>query len=1102
MVIDFSKFDAKARPALVLRNLDGTAIQTLGYAFGASGKFNYNETSTLTFSYPAHVDGHRVPGYEKIVGMRIVDAVGIGQFILVNPSIKEDAAKEIKTVEAYSLEYEFTFKKLSLENSTYNFWNPSSPEDTILGIILERMPDWSVGSVDEGLIGKYRTYEIANENLYNFMKGTLQDAYSCIFDFDTYERKINVRDVSATAAVRPVYISLDNLAKEISIEEDTENIFTCLDVNGAEGVTIRNVNPMGTNKIYNLDYFMTEDNFSSDLIAKWESWKRGYANYQNEYFSRTVENALLHVELETEKAALTTLEGELKALEQQQAVVVEAESMGIEGDLPSYSSQISAKRAEIRAKEAEIATIEAAMEDSQEALIAINEATAWSAYGITASEEALLNRYIKEDAITESSFVTPVVDSYQVDGDSYPNANVSIQIRNAVITGATLDGGRVVYSARGGTATVTVNGEVKLSGANVQSAFDAKSGKSVTSIYLETGCGTLTGQASVSTNAKEDPDIGGQYIEGTEATVTSTKADVYITKNLSAYQQRAVEWELFDYGVEALERIAWPTYHFSVDSGNFLAMDDFIAFRRQLKLGDKLYLNLGETFGVLSPVVIGAEIDFEDKQLTLEFSDSFSLSDSAFKLADLLDQSINMGKNVDFNKYNYNAFTNAGGTNAVRDLMDAMRDVALNGLFTSSDQAFSIDGSGIHLRKWKDDTQTDYEDEQIWMINNSIVFTDDNWNSVKVAIGKFVDANLGEMWGMVAPNLVGTLLAGENLMIQSTKQSGGVAVFQVDADGAKLYNSQFDLVGAAGQIGLHPEIGLVAGAGASENAIYAYDSQGNIIGIKMTDGTSVTNIDDIGSKTPVPCFWLDLYGNAYFKGTVYATDGVFRGALQAATGTFKGTVQAAAFLDANGRNMMDDGKWSSDYLDLYGITIRRRSDNAISFQVSEAGVVTINGNITMGAGSSINWEQVTELNQSSSSAYQLASTANSNANSAWDRADAAYDLANSIEPTELPEYIKSTYIDFTKVASPKIETNSLDIYSPNADGGLTLHGYYGGRNYEAFSIEYYSTVTRPYVMLSSPSSMDIFLDGVFEFQRNSVVDFTNADVRGLTATFA
>ena len=1092
MVIDFSKFDAKARPSLVLRNLDGTAIQTLGYAFNISGDFLYNEVSTLSFSYPAHVEGKRVPGYEKIVGMRLVDALGIGQFILVNPGITENASKEIKSVEAYSLEYEFTFKKLSLENSTYNFWNPAAPDDTILGIILERMPDWSVGSVDEGLIGKYRTFEISNENLYNFMKGTLQESYSCIFDFDTYKRKVNVRDVSSVAAVRPVYISLDNLAKEIEVEEDTENIFTCLDVNGAEGVTIRNVNPMGINKIYNLDYFMTEDNFSSSLIAKWEAWKRGFTGYQNEYFSRTVENALLHVELETQKAALTKLEGELKALEQQQAVVVEAEAMGIEGDLPSYSSQISAKRSEIRAKESEIQEIEAAMEESQESLIAINEATAWSAYGITAEEEVLLKRYIKEDSITDSSFVAPTVDSYKVEGDSYPNVNVSIQIRNALITGTTIDSGRVVYSARGGTASVIVNGEVKISGANILSAFDELSGKSVTSIYLEGGCATLTGQASVSTNAKEDPDIGGQYIEGTQATITSTKADVYITKNLSAYQQRAVEWDLFEYGKELLADLAWPTYHFSVDSGNFLAMDDFDVFRRQLKLGDKLYLNLGETFGILSPVLVGVETDFESKGLSLLFSDSFSLSDSAFKLADLLDQSISMGKNVDFNKYNYNAFTNAGGTNAVRDLMDAMRDVALNGLFASSNQAFSIDGSGIHLRKWRDESQTDYEDEQIWMINNSIVFTDDNWNSVKVAIGKFADKNLGEMWGIVAPNLVGTLLAGENLMIQSTKQSGGVAVFQVDADGAKLYNSQFDLVGAAGQIGLHPEVGLAAGAGVSENAIYAYDSSGNITGIKMTDGSSVTNIDDIGSRTPVPCFWLDLYGNAYFKGTIYATDGVFSGDITGATGTFKGTVQAAAFLDANGNNMMDGGKWSSEYLDLYGITIRRRSDNAVSFQVTESGEVNINGNITMGAGSSINWNTVTEIGQNA--AYQLASEANANANDAWDRADLAYDLASSFEQVELPEYIHNTYIDETTIKSPTIESNELIVHAPSGDGGLCLRGYYDGRNYDAFCIEYWASASRPYVVVSSPSGMDIMFDGY--------IDFSRAEVTGLTATFA
>ena len=335
----------------------------------------------------------------------------------------------------------------------------------------------------------------------------------------------------------------------------------------------------------------------------------------------------------------------------------------------------------------------------------------------------------------------------------------------------------------------------------------------------------------------------------------------------------------------------------------------------------------------------------------------------------------------------------------------------------------------------------------------------------------------------MAPNLVGTMLAGENLMIQSTKQSGGVAVFQVDADGAKLYNSQFDLVGAAGQIGLHPEVGLAAGAGIAENALYAYDSSGNITGIKMTDGSSATNIDDIGSRTPVPCFWLDLYGNAYFKGTIYATDGVFSGDITGATGTFKGTVQAAAYLDANGNNMMDGGKWSSEYLDLYGITIRNRSTGGISFQVSETGAVTINGNITMGAGSSINWDSVTEIGQSE--AYDLA-------NSAQNRADEAYELANSIEPTELPDYIKSTYIDFSLVSSPKIQANELEVYND----GFTLCGYVPAPArdyYEALRFSY-SYDDYPVVHISSPSNMRIMFEGY--------LDFNEATVEGLTATFA
>ena len=63
-------------------------------------------------------------------------------------------------------------------------------------------------------------------------------------------------------ATEPVFLSTQNLAKQIEVTEQSENIVTRLDVNGAEGVTIRDVNPTGTNKLIDLELiFMNTGNF-------------------------------------------------------------------------------------------------------------------------------------------------------------------------------------------------------------------------------------------------------------------------------------------------------------------------------------------------------------------------------------------------------------------------------------------------------------------------------------------------------------------------------------------------------------------------------------------------------------------------------------------------------------------------------------------------------------------------------------------------------------------------------------------------------------------------------------------------------------------------
>ena len=178
MVVDFSKIDLREPPMLILKNTTDVPIGVLGYAMNITADIKYDEASVIEFNLPAQVDGEPTPYYDAVIGMRIVELQNIGQFILVNPKETGDGVKKIKACKGYSLEYEFTFKKLSLANATYNFWNPVTPDSTLLGIILELMPSWSIGSIDSNLVGKYRTFEVSDENLYNFIKVTIQTSYN------------------------------------------------------------------------------------------------------------------------------------------------------------------------------------------------------------------------------------------------------------------------------------------------------------------------------------------------------------------------------------------------------------------------------------------------------------------------------------------------------------------------------------------------------------------------------------------------------------------------------------------------------------------------------------------------------------------------------------------------------------------------------------------------------------------------------------------------------------------------------------------------------------------------------------------------------------
>lgn len=872
MVVDFSKLDLQEQPVLILKNTTGTPIGTLGRAMNITADIKYDEASVLEFTIPAQVDGEPTPHYDSVIGMRVVELQNIGNFILINPRETDDGVKKTKACKGYSLEYEFTFKKISLASSTYNFWNPVTPDSTLMSIILEMMPSWSIGSIDSSLVGKYRTFEVSDENLYNFIKGTIQTSYNCIFEFDTFNRRINVKDVSSVVPANPVYISNENLAKEISVEENTENIVTRLDVNGAEGVNIRDVNPMGTNQIINLDYFMNTDNFEAALIQKYYDWKKLYEDYQLPYYNLSVEYALQIMRKTTEQAALVELEAERTILENEQAVIIQsiARNLDSQSSLDDVNARIAAKQTDINAKNAEIRNIEAQASSIYSELAEINKLTKFQSY-FTEDEYLLLDRYLKDDAVSESSFVAQETDSYEDEDTGNKVKNKSISISGSSITYVTNVKNKDIYDMKGGRITADfIDAEI------VSAAFErAQDNSFVMTAYLGAGkaddrsfpkgCVSITGYvSSVSNDLTVDPELPDMQT-GTTLRFTISDGYLYFTLNTSEYERRAVAWDLFEYGNEILQKISQPSYTFSVTSSNFLTLEDFEKFKNKLRHGQKIYIGISED-KTLAPICVGLRINFDSpNDLTMEFSDTYTSSDSSFLLADLLEQSVSMGKTVDLNKYSYSAFMDSGASTKVKDFMTTALDVSKNAIMSSKEQAISWGDSGIRLRKWTSEAHEEYEPKQVWLNNNSILMTSNNWATAELAIGNFYDKNLGDCWGVVAPNIVGTLLAGSNLVIESAKQDGGVAVFKVDAEGCILHNSNFSVTSDATKthILIDPEHGLIIGT----YPLFSVNARASGV------------IDD--SKK---LFYADTEGNLILKGTIYANAGEFTGRVTATSG--------------------------------------------------------------------------------------------------------------------------------------------------------------------------------------------------------------------------
>lgn len=1146
MIIDFSKIDLRKRPTFILRNLNGDAIGELHNILQPTGSFNYNDMSKVEFEYPSQINGEKTNEYDLLTGMRVIDVQGYGQFVLQNPKEVDDGVIKKKECIAYSLEYELTDKEINLEEGTYCFWNPFAPDSSILGIVSQEVPSWTIGTVSNDLIGKYRTFSINGKSIYDWMRSDLQEKYECIFDFDTYNRKINVRSVKDIISTKAVYLSTDNLIKEIEISENTDELITALDVYGADGVNIRSVNPMGTNRIYNLDAYMNSQYFTDDMVTKWNLWKDTFASYQQPYYQLVVAQNMQISRYTTEESALTELNGELKALEATQSTLHQmlAVDNSVSSQLSKINSDISAKKSEIEQQERLLKSIQSQIDSYTSQIKDINKRTSFDSF-FTVEEMRILNRYFKCGSFSDSSFVATSTNSYAVDTQTIKGISAIFNLFNLTsITKAPYGNDVTFYIVRGGSIDVNAT-NAALDAQIVNGTLQANRDNSfVFSLYLNKGKfnGIEFSSGSISMTGTLNTSVSSS---STSLQFKTTSATLYLTQDVTEYQKMSIEWELFRYGFEMLEQMAFPTYTFQTSVANFTVLDDYITFAKEFALGEKVYLKTN--MGVLSPVVLGVNIDFDDlSDFEITFSNTFKSNDPLFVLKDLVKKTNSMGKTLDFSQYNYSNFVNSGAKTQVRDFMTSAIDTMKNMIMSGVNNELTIDQTGLRCRKY-DEASGGYSPKQLWLAHNALMFTNDNWNSATIGIGEFVDKNLGSIFGIVAPAIVGTILAGTSLVIESEKQDGGVAVFKVDAEGASLHNASFNLYGSTGgRIDLGAIYGIVVGS--NKNNLFYYDSKGQPTGVRTANGRSITKISDLTSgDSPNANFWLDMYGSAYFKGKILATSGEIGGFTIASSYLYSGSgstrvainggvdyyseyafwagatnpASAPFWVKKNGDMKATKGEFtgtlnapnlkgvmtadaSGGWIEGCGIRVGRNygANMGYNFYVDPNGNVWMQGNLVLKNGS-ITWANLDQSTKNTiNEAYNAADAAYDLASDAYDYAADAEKLAKRIANGE---FRNGTFINGTEIYSPTIYADEFVVmprnnYSNRWTGGYSMYGYFGNTLYHMLNIGYADTGFSPEIEFWSPAGAYAYW-GFGRTSFSGYCDFSGATVTGITATF-
>ena len=867
-------------PELILKTRDFRTLGNIPNYTNWKVSIQGNTIDEISFDVAKYTDCKLCPVWDDLVDLKVIELERYGCFEI--EVTYTDNTKTVKSINGYSLERElgqlylhdfhvnddeaktmviteYNQKDFDKDGNYINtvFYNPEDEDHSLLHRILkEKAPHWSIGDVTKYIAPAedkviedskeyVRSFTADNTSVYDFLTQDIAQECNVVFLFDTLHRQINcysvINGLNKDGSVAKisygedtnVYISKDNLATEITLTPNVDQIKNCFRIQGGDdtiNANLRTVNVSGSNYIYNFDALQKND-MSPELIKKLNEYQNFlkdksdiYQNlmlqlqdaYEKQSYLKSVmspaSNMKEDIETWTKKTAQEQFEDIRSKLISGKIGVENTDNATrnrVNNNIESMAQVYSDARFTVEVITDENITSYDKKTKTWTGTILVKRVTDNSVYppsrdvykDYTFSVQVVDDKYNLTYTQQKLQIRLTECDIFDVDTDISSMTDEEIKayflkyslnrlysFRDAYDTAISLLQESLVNPDNTKEITEKVqefyNKYLKIKNI-INECYQIRSEECKEQDSLVT---ILEGQCSTIQSGCDMKSFLGTelYTELYKYIREDTyENNNYISDNLTNAQAMDKAKDLLEVAKKELQKACVSQRTMSVNLNNIFALPEFEPLYDSFQLYN--YIRIRTEDELLKLRILGLEISGDSlNSVTVTFADKIeSITGAAEDVKSILDQAKSISTT-------YNATVKQAGKGSKAS--DYVSDLKNNGLLAANtmikndnSETFTITSAGA-VAKRMDDVGF-YGDKQLKVLGNGIYFTKDNWQTVCQAIGEFLftdeNGNKTLDYGIIAKNIIGELIAGNQLII-----SAGNGTVRIDGNGITLASGQ------------------------------------------------------------------------------------------------------------------------------------------------------------------------------------------------------------------------------------------------------------------------------------------------------------------------